>query len=123
AESGGPAGYVQTSAVGCAGTLAPGQSATCTLVNDDVAPPACTGTIGDFVWLDGNRNSLQDAGEPGVAGASVTLKNAAGAVVGTVTTGSSGAYGFSGLCAGSYTVDVPTPAGLDRTGTAVGSNP
>ncbi len=37
-ESGGPAGYTQTSAVGCSGAIALGETKICTIVNDDVAP-------------------------------------------------------------------------------------
>src|SRR4029077_17273874 len=34
-ESGGPSGYPQPGAVGCAGTIAWGQTITCTITNDD----------------------------------------------------------------------------------------
>jgi hypothetical protein len=34
-ESGGPAGYTQTSAIGCSGTISAGTTQTCTLTNDD----------------------------------------------------------------------------------------
>ena len=34
--------------------------------------------IGDFVWEDANRNGVQDAGEPGIAGVTVTLYEQAG---------------------------------------------
>ncbi len=37
-ESGGPSGYVQTSAVGCSGTIGLTEQKTCTITNDDVAP-------------------------------------------------------------------------------------
>ena len=37
-ESGGPGGYLQTGAVGCAGTIALGETKTCTITNDDGAP-------------------------------------------------------------------------------------
>lgn len=35
----------------------------------------CTGTMGNFVWNDLNGNGLQDIGEPGIGGVTVTLKN------------------------------------------------
>jgi hypothetical protein len=60
--------------------------------------------IGDFVWNDLNKNGIQDAGEPGIAGAQVVLTGAANT---TTTTNANGSYLFSGLCAGSYTVTVP----------------
>lgn len=36
------------------------------------------GIVGDRVWLDSNRNGTQDAGEPGVEGVTVELRDAAG---------------------------------------------
>ena len=43
-ESGGPSGYLQVSAVGCSGTIALGQTLTCTITNDDqqAAPAGAT---------------------------------------------------------------------------------
>jgi hypothetical protein len=70
-----------------------------------------TASLGDFVWVDGNQNGVQDAGEPGLTGVTVTLKNAAGTVVGTTTTSATGAYSFTGLAIGTYTVTFTTPAG------------
>ncbi|MEJ0021450.1 MAG: hypothetical protein WDN47_02575 [Candidatus Doudnabacteria bacterium] len=35
----GPAGYTATFSAGCTGTLAPFDSQTCTITNDDIAPP------------------------------------------------------------------------------------
>src|SRR6185295_15362783 len=61
------------------------------------------GSIGDFVWYDVNGNGVQDAGEAGIAGVTVTLGGASSA---TTTTNGSGAYLFSGLSAGNYTVTV-----------------
>jgi hypothetical protein len=83
-----------------------------------VAIPA--GQIGDFVWNDLNGNGVQDAGEPGLAGVTVTLGGAASA---TTTTSASGAYLFSGLSAGTYTVTVGTPSGFAATGSNLGGNP
>jgi len=66
----------------------------------------CTGTLGDFVWNDLDRDGIQDAGEPGIEGVVLTLTDASGAVLDTQTTGPGGAYQFMGLCAGEYTVTV-----------------
>ncbi len=68
-------------------------------------------TIGDFVFIDQNLNGRQDAGEQGVANVSVKLLNAAGAVVATATTNSSGIY-FLYLnlsTCGQYRVQFGTP--------------
>ncbi len=68
------------------------------------------GSIGNRVWLDGDGDGVQDIGEPGLAGAEVTLRNGLGAAVGTVTTDSTGAYEFTALEADTYTVTVVPPA-------------
>jgi hypothetical protein len=68
--------------------------------------PPCTGAIGDFVWNDLNRDGLQDAGEPGIAGALVELNGNA-----PVATGANGGYLFGGLCGGTHTICVQVPAG------------
>ena len=70
-----------------------------------------TGIIGNFVWNDLNGNGLQDVGEPGLAGSVVTLTNAAGTTLGTVTTTATGAYSFTNLAPGTYNVSFTTPAG------------
>ncbi len=60
--------------------------------------------LGDRVWVDENENGLQDLGEPGVAGVTAELLDAAGApVLGadgtpiTTTTDDSGQYLFTDL--------------------------
>ncbi len=45
------------------------------------------GSVGDFVWNDLNKDGVQDAGEPGIAGVTVRLVNATtNTVVATTTT-------------------------------------
>ncbi len=73
-----------------------------------------TGAIGDFVWNDLNRNGIQDAGEPGIAGATVTL-TLPDATTRTTTTNAQGIYTFDNLRSGNYTVSFPTPATYFRT--------
>ena len=53
-------------------TLTSGQ--TLTSLNAGLTTTICT--IGDFVWLDNNGNGIQDSGEAGVAGATVSLLGA-----------------------------------------------
>jgi hypothetical protein len=79
----------------------------------------CTGTIGDFVWHDLNQNGIQDPGEPGIDG--VTMRLVEGNQ--TTVTGPNGYYQFSGLCAGTYTVEVLTPpAGMSPSPVGQGSD-
>jgi len=82
--------------------------------------PIPAGSIGDFVWDDLNGNGVQDVGEPGLPGVTVTLGGAASA---TTTTDANGAYLFSGLAAGSYTVSVGTPAGFTTSPSNQGGDP
>ena len=74
-----------------------------------------TASLGDRVWLDANRNGIQDVGEAGAAGVTVNLCNAAGAVVATQTTSANGSYLFSNLVPGSYSVQFVAPNGYDLT--------
>ncbi len=79
-------------------------------------------SVGDFVWQDNNRDGIQTAGEPGVAGVTVTLKDAAGAVVGTTTTNSAGFYSFTDLKAGKdYTVTFTALTNTSFTITGAGT--
>jgi len=79
------------------------------------------GSLGDFVWTDTNGNGIQDAGEAGIPGQTVTLS---GTVSGTTVTGPNGEYAFTGLPAGTYTVSVGTPTGMTPSPVgAAGSTP
>jgi uncharacterized repeat protein (TIGR01451 family) len=68
-------------------------------------------SIGDRVWYDTNDNGLQDGGESGVAGVTVTLYNSSGTAIATTTTNASGSYSFTGLVPGDYSVGFTLPAG------------
>ncbi|MEM7133378.1 MAG: SdrD B-like domain-containing protein [Chloroflexota bacterium] len=54
--------------------------------------------IGNYVWVDANNNGIQDPGESGIQGVTVTLHDLdnGGALVGTATTGADGSYLFGG---------------------------
>ncbi len=78
--------------------------------------------IGDRVWDDLDGDGLQDPGEPGIAGASVTLLDSGGAVVATTSTGAAGDYRFDGLDPGDYSVWFTGPAGYRRTAPNVGGD-
>ena len=74
--------------------------------------------IGDRVWDDQNHNGIQDAGEPGVPGVGVVLRDGSGATVGHAVTDASGLYLFDRLPPGAYRVcfEVGTiPAGYTLT--------
>ncbi len=80
--------------------------------------------VGDRVWQDSDGDGRQDDGEPGLAGVSVQLLDAAGTVVGSTTSDGKGRYLFDGLPAGRYSVRFAglrsgsklSPAGADGAG-------
>ena len=96
-----------------------------------VVPPktVCTGAIGDWVFLDKNRNGIQDAGDTGINGIPVKLTDEMGQVWETTTANGGpgsldGYYQFAGLCAGRYTVEVDEsklPPGYYPTAVGIGS--
>ena len=82
-----------------------------------------TGSIGDRVWYDANGDGVQDPGEDGIPGVTVTLTGDVDGdgVLETLTTetDADGEYLFEGLPAGDYTVTVDPgtlPPGLAQSG-------
>jgi uncharacterized repeat protein (TIGR01451 family) len=62
------------------------------------------GSLGDFVWLDGDVDGRQDAGEQGLSGIVIQLLDSTGQVLAEVTTDSDGRYLFEGYRYGQYRV-------------------
>lgn len=93
--------------------------------------PTNNNSIGDYVWLDENQDGIQDAGEEGAAGVTVTLYDASNNPIGTTTTDANGYYLFPGLPNGDYSVgfsNLPTdfvfsPTGAGTSGTDSDPNP
>lgn len=78
-------------------------------------------TIGGTVFNDADGSTIQDAGEPGLAGVTVELLNATGAVVATAVTDASGTFSFTSVAPGSYTVrEIDPLAFASTTPNAVG---
>jgi len=72
-------------------------------------------SVGDYVWLDVNRDGLQADGEPGIAGVTVKLLQN-GKVIATTTTEANGYYGFGNLePSTAYTVQFVVPGGSTVT--------
>lgn len=79
--------------------------------------PGCaaaqSATLGNFVWMDANRNGIQDAGESGIAGVSIQLWNGAmNALLGTTTTNANGTYAIVGPTGTALRVRALLPSGL-----------
>ncbi|MEO0041301.1 MAG: hypothetical protein RL329_749 [Bacteroidota bacterium] len=85
--------------------------------------PPVAGIIGDKVWLDTNRNGIQDVGEPGLDGVKVDLYRDNGDGIADITndtllvskvTYDGGLYSFTSLASGGYFVvfHVPTTYGV-----------
>ncbi|MES2159525.1 MAG: SdrD B-like domain-containing protein, partial [Pseudomonadota bacterium] len=87
----------------------------------DAGVSALQATIGDRVWEDKNGNGVQDAGEAGIVGVKVDLKDEQGNVVQTTSTGADGKYSFT-VDAGKYAISVTAPTGMTATGQHAGSN-
>jgi len=72
--------------------------------------------IGNLVWNDADADGVQDAGEGGIDGVTVTVYNATyNTVAGITTTAGGGLYSFASLLPGSYYVEFGEVAGFTRT--------
>ncbi len=85
------------------------------------APASCTvaplkASLGNYVWLDTNKNGVQDDGNTGVQSVTVVLCDAtSGSAISTTLTDSNGGYLFSNLDPGSYRVKFTAPQGMTFT--------
>ena len=78
-------------------------------------------TISGLVFLDQDNSGTKDVADTALAGVTVQLLQGV-SVVATTTTDASGAYSFSGLAPGTYTVSEPTqPAGTSNGKTIPGA--
>ena len=87
-------------------------------------------SVGDFVWLDTDKDGVQDAGESGIANVTLSITKADGSpvvdvngqAVTTTTTDANGYYTFGKLPFGQYKVTVTPPAGYAATIANAGSD-
>ncbi len=107
-----PAGSISTNTNPQTVTLTTGQN----IPTVDFGIRQNPGTIGDTVFNDLNGNGIQDPGETGIAGATLTLRNSAGTVIATLVTDANGNYQFINVPPGNnYTVTVTPPSGFSNT--------
>ena len=96
-------------------------------VNFGFVKPA---SVGDYTWMDVNRDGLQDSDEPALPGVTVTLTRADGSAVtdasgnpvAAVTTDANGKYVFENLLPGDYKVSFQAPAGYEATTSDAGDD-
>ncbi len=89
-----------------------------------VEPEFCSGSIGDLIWEDLNKNGIQDYGEPGMPNLTVKLYDCStNALVSTTQSDANGYYLFTPLSHGEYYVQFEIPAGYAVSPQAQGNNP
>jgi hypothetical protein len=88
--------------------------ATTTTSSTTVAPVSSNslGSITGTVWIDADEDDTKDASEVWIPGIAISLS---GVSTASGTSSSAGAYTFSSLAAGSYTVTATLPSGLGLT--------
>ncbi|MEM7130419.1 MAG: SdrD B-like domain-containing protein, partial [Chloroflexota bacterium] len=81
-------------------------------------------SLGNFVWLDVNKNGIKDEFESGVGGVTVVLyDNQTGDIVDTTTTDNTGFYQFTNLAPGDYYLDFEPTANFQFTQQGVTGSP
>ena len=96
-------------------------------VNFGFVKPA---SLGDYTWMDVNRDGIQDVDEPALPGVTVTLTyedgfavtDASGNVVTPKTSDANGKYSFENLLPGGYKVSFQAPAGYEATTSDAGTD-
>lgn len=78
---------------------------------DTLEPRVLLAAVQGHVWLDADENGLQNNNEAGRTGVTVRLLDAANALVASATTDNNGAYSFSNLDNGQYSIEVVLPSG------------
>jgi SdrD B-like domain/Secretion system C-terminal sorting domain len=84
-----------------------------------------TNGLGDYVFLDANANGVQDAGENGISGVTVNLRNTSGTLLESTTTDANGYYAFydpAQYGTYNYNIEFVTPAGYLASPSNQGSN-
>ena len=97
-------------------------TSTVTDTDDAVVEVFTRGSIGDFAWIDANKNGLQDPGEVGLGGVAVKLVGADGKIVATTNTADNGSYLFTDVLPGDYTVVFGKVEAFDFAEANVGGN-
>jgi len=115
-----PSGTTTTVVNSTTSTSNPGGGTTTTSAptTTTTKPSSTKASLGDYVWVDINKNGIQDAGEPGLVGIAAILRDKDGKEVARTVTDANGKYIFTDLEPGEYSVDflVPEDKGLSPAG-------
>ena len=84
--------------------------------------PVELGSIGNYVWLDSNRNGIQDVGELPLSRVTVKLFDNSNKLIKSTKTDSSGEYKFKDIPAGKYYVKFSVPSSYSVTKKSQGSD-
>ncbi len=101
-----PSGFINTTSLPQTVVLTSSGSASVNIGNQ------LKGSIHGIVVNDFNGNSVQNPGEPGIGGVTVTLLNGSNQVIATTTTLPDGTYQFLSVTPGAYTVQETDPTGF-----------
>jgi CshA-type fibril repeat protein len=84
--------------------------------------PALLGTVGDYVWLDSNKNGLQDNNELALKDVVVQLFDKNKKLISSTQTDATGKYLFKDILAGEYYAQFTVPNGYTVTVKEAGSD-
>ena len=84
--------------------------------------PVQLGSIGNYIWLDSNRDGIQEACELPLSKIGVKLFNKNNKLIKSTQTNSSGEYEFKDIPAGKYYVKFTVPSSYSVTKKSQGSN-
>jgi hypothetical protein len=79
-------------------------------------------TLGDYVWVDENRNGVQDAGEKGLEGVIINLVGSDGNIVSTQKSTADGEFLFENPAPGTYYLVFLPPDGYSITSKDAGTD-
>jgi len=81
-----------------------------------------SGSIGDYVWYDGNNNGLRESNESGMSGVRINAIDTGGVIIASTLSDLSGRYILDYLEPGSYYVQVEVPEFYKLSPSNVGSD-